>query len=79
MGPIVRIHDLPIDPQGHVHGPSAMRIGHSDRLGHVVGVVAAVFFRLEPQPGAVTTRVRAFRPPVKSPGCAPVLLLSWRP
>jgi hypothetical protein len=58
MSPGFRHDDLPIDPQRNVHGPPALGVDHGDRLGHVVGVAAAVLAGLEPQPGAVAGILR---------------------
>src|SRR6266446_4455397 len=48
----LRHHDLPIDPYWHVDGPPPLGVSHRDRLGHIVGIVATVLARLEPQPAA---------------------------
>jgi hypothetical protein len=46
-------NDLAADSKGNVHRPSALCVGHCDRLGRVVGIVAVVLSGLATQPGAI--------------------------
>jgi hypothetical protein len=46
-----------LPPTRSGHGPSPLGVSHCDRLGHIIGVVAAVLSLLESQSGAVPMRV----------------------